>query len=240
MDNPEYIKFAMQYVEVLTKWYCNSPALHSWILWNEPTRVIKPGYYSLLEFEKYLNQKYAGNEEKIETLKSEFGIGLTDKTTAGDVAAAKSCESSIEWINFSVYNMEIQLKRIRDLVKKINDNVHDPRNKNSVLDAVVGSYLMCADLGLEVLLVDETKILEGALDPKDPLIIPNVFAGDDKLWTAIEQYVGNGGYVIADGLTALKTPEGKMNRHIKPLIDKVFGALEDMEGCGDEYEMYIA
>ena len=40
LDDPTFRKKAMSYVEKLTMHYCEHPALHSWILWNEPSRTI--------------------------------------------------------------------------------------------------------------------------------------------------------------------------------------------------------
>ena len=37
------------------------------------------------------------------------------------------------------------------------DDIEDPRNKNMVLDALAGCYLLCSDLGLHVQFVDEKR-----------------------------------------------------------------------------------
>jgi beta-galactosidase len=430
LDNPEYLKYATQYIETVTKRYYTSAALHSWILWNEPTRIIEPGPYSIVAFDKYIHEKYKDNQNKIIELKRSLNFENEEGALAGDVYAAKGFSSTIEWTWFTVYNMEQQLRQIMDTVKQLDakhpvhvnphmtgynhmkagqspwmegrvvdfmgssahpvwhstrflpervhqsvayfadlmksctkaankyfwvtemqggptivsgsypsspsksdikhwmweaisagtkgivfwcfnsrdegseagewallnqagkpskrlkvvteiceilerykgdfegaqprkedayilysetamsiawsqadgdwssirgDSIDEPRNKNHVLDAVVGSYLMCADLGLEVQFVDETRILEENLDTTIPLIIPNVFAGDNTVWKAVETFVKEGGYVITDGLTAMKTPEGDINRGIKPFIDQLFGTLEDIEGYKDEF-----
>lgn len=427
MDNPRYWDFADKYIQAVVSRYCQSPALHSWILWNEPTRTIRPGPYSTPAYARYLMAHCPS--ESVQLPMEAAG----EKALAGDIYAAKNRASDIQWIRFCVDDMRRQLLHIRDAVKEIDpqhpvhvnphmtgynhmpdgqspwmegrivdfmgssihpvwhstrflpervdqsvayfcdlmrsctrdkdryfwaselqggptifsgnfpscpspsdirhwmweivgagskgivfwcfntrdegleagewgmlnqngkpsvrlqaatavcreleayrqeleqahspkpdvyilysessmlvawtqadapwspirsDAVEEPRNKNFVLDALVGCYCMCSDLGLEVAFVDEEMLCSGSLDPEVPLVIPNVFAADGALWKAVEEYMRRGGLVIADGIPGFKTPQGRIARKEKPLVDRLLGTLEDVEGYPGEFPLF--
>ena len=429
LDNPEYHRYSSRYIETVIRRYFSSPALHSWILWNEPTRQIMMTSSSVREFQIYLKQKYGDKSEKIERILEELEL-QQDETSAGDVCAGKSLCFSHEWALFSVWNMKKQLETIRDTIKTIDmvhpvhvnphmtgynhmmegqspwmegevadfmgcsvhpvwhstrfppdrihqsvaffcdliksctkapnqyywvtemqggptiisgqypsspsksdikrwmweavgagtkgivfwcfntrdegleagewgllnqlnrpskrlqqvseiseilqehkelfssavpqrpdvyvlysetamnvawalgdagwspvrgDDIEDPRNKNMVLDALAGCYLLCSDLGLHVQFVDEKKIQEEELKIEIPLIIPNVFASSNAVWQSVSRYLEKGGFVITDGMTGFKDPDGNINRNMKPKLDAMFGALEEIEGYPDEF-----
>ncbi len=428
LDNPEYHRYSSRYIETVTRRYFTSPALHSWILWNEPTRQIQIAPSSIREFQIYLGEKYGDGSQKAAGILEE--LEQQDETSAGDVCAGKSLRFSHEWALFSVWNMKKQLQAIRDTIKAIDplhpvhvnphmtgynhmmegqspwmegevtdfmgcsvhpvwhstrfprdrihqsvaffcdliksctkapnqyywvtemqggptiisgqypsspsksdikrwmweavgagskgiifwcfntrdegleagewgllnqldqpskrlrqvseisgilqehkelfssaipqrpdvyvlysetsmnvawalgdagwspvrgDDIEDPRNKNMVLDALAGCYLLCSDLGLHVQFIDQKKIQEEELETQIPLLIPNVFASSNGVWEAAARYLEKGGFVITDGMTGLKDPDGSINRKMKPKLDAMFGAVEEIEGYPDEF-----
>lgn len=429
LDNPTYHRYSSRYIKAVTRRYFQSPALHSWILWNEPTRKIKTEPFALLEFQNYLWKKYGEDPEKVSEMLEELSQQQED-TSAGDVCAGRSLRFSHEWASFSVWNMKKQLQTIKKTIKTIDsihpvhvnphmtgynhmmegqspwmegeivdfmgcsvhpvwhstrfprdrihqsvaffcdliksctkapnqyywvtemqggptiisgrypscprqkdikrwmweaigagskgivfwcfntrdegleagewgllnqmgqpskrlqqvaeisktlqthkemfssaipqrpdvylfysetamkvawalgdagwspvqgDDIEDPRNKNMVLDALAGCYLLCSDLGLNVQFVDEKKIQEHELETQIPLIIPNVFASSHGVWKAVARYLKKGGFVITDGMTGFKNADGSVNRKMKPQLDAIFGAVEEIEGYPNEF-----
>lgn len=58
IDNEEFWEVAMAYVKKVVDRYFKSPSLHSWILWNEPSRVITLNEHNKIKYQNFLREKY--------------------------------------------------------------------------------------------------------------------------------------------------------------------------------------
>lgn len=66
LDDPSFWNGpAHDYVCKVVKRYAGHPALHSWILWNEPGRVPPDTPFARQAFGRYLEEKYSGNLEEM-------------------------------------------------------------------------------------------------------------------------------------------------------------------------------
>lgn len=108
-----------------------------------------------------------------------------------------------------------------------NDPLY-PRNQHIGMDALIGAYLMCADLGLDAKFVHESEI--GTLKKGDILLMPNTYALEADAVEALEAFVKDGGTAIADGMCAMKDRYGVITPAQLQKIGAVFGAqVEDIK-----------
>jgi len=100
-DNPLVIERSGEYTRRVVERYKDAPALHSWILQNEPGngRFDKPNEYSLKSFREYLKKAYGGdlsllNKYHDETYRSFDEIGAINPDGSGVLR----CISERNWI----------------------------------------------------------------------------------------------------------------------------------------------
>ena len=112
---------ASQYTKKIVGRYCKSPALHSWILWNEAIRYIGSNDHSTAAYRQYLKKIYSN---KIELLNEKYykqylnfdEIELDDRLSTG------SYPERIDRINFTVANLMEKLNDIANDIKSIDDH----------------------------------------------------------------------------------------------------------------------
>ena len=98
------------------------------------------------------------------------------------------------------------------------------RNSLMVHDACCGAYLLLQDIGLDAGFIPENKI-GGALDAGSFIIAPNTYGLKENVVEALYDYAEAGGTLIADGLFAMKTPQGyKSSKRVQALLGKLFSS----------------
>ena len=127
LENASFWESAMKYTNKLVERYHKSPALHSWILWNEPSRVLNPDRIDKALFTEFLTEAY---DNDINNLNSVYYKKYNDfsEVTKSDKQAATALEfagytEKLDFIRFSVYDLNIRLLRIAEEIRKI-DAVH--------------------------------------------------------------------------------------------------------------------
>lgn len=115
----------------------------------------------------------------------------------------------------------------------------NPRNKNMGLDAIAGAWLMCSDLSWPILLRNETRLVQEDIPPSVRLVVlPNTFVLGEAALDRLEEFVRRGGFVIADGLCAMKDAEGRICSRSLASVASRFGAeAEDIEAGGPMPEL---
>ena len=117
------------------------------------------------------------------------------------------------------------------LLGSVEGNGNDPlypRNLHIGMDALVGAYLMCQDLDLNVAFVHENDVKK--LRKGDALLLPNTYALENDTVDAICAFVKDGGTVIADGMCAMKDRYGVMTQKNLDKFAQIFGAqVEDIK-----------
>lgn len=112
---------------------------------------------------------------------------------------------------------------------KSTKNPSNPRNPNMYADALTGAYLLFSDLSYEVDMVNEALIDDERLSRSDLLVLPNTVVLEERVIDAIEAFVGQGGTVIADGLTGFKDAYGRLERKLHERTTQLFGCrVEDI------------
>lgn len=117
------------------------------------------------------------------------------------------------------------------LLGSVEGNGNDPfypRNVHIGLDALVGAYLMCQDLDLNVAFVQEQDIEK--LQKGDTLLLPNTYALESDAAKKLCAFVKDGGTLIADGMCAMKDRYGVLTQGTLDQVAEVFGAqVEDIK-----------
>lgn len=127
LDDPSFRKKAMSYVEKLAMHYCEHPALHSWILWNEPSRTISQSKFDRKDFAKFLREYYHDNIAELNrvyfntyTSFEEFEEGTNQSAESLEF---KGYAEKLDFMRYTVYNMNCRLSEIAEAVRKV-DCVH--------------------------------------------------------------------------------------------------------------------
>jgi beta-galactosidase GanA len=128
LDDPLYQQASKLYIQRVVNRYKEYKNLDSWILWNEPSRVIYKTPHAIRAFSQYLQKIYgsieAYNKASFRQYKS-FDDLETGMFRANDSYEQpfKSFAEQLDWLRFTVDNLERQLCIIRDEIKKY-DNQH--------------------------------------------------------------------------------------------------------------------
>lgn len=134
LDDPVFWDKAMEYVRRTVRRYRNSPALHSWILWNEPSRYIRKTEHSIRALRRYLRSYYQEDIEAVNRLyynrfQSFDEIGETRNAQAEPLSFRSYAEMS-DWLRFCRHNLCEKLADIGREVRRWDDhpihvNPHD-------------------------------------------------------------------------------------------------------------------
>ncbi|HTS68755.1 MAG TPA: beta-galactosidase [Terriglobia bacterium] len=95
---------------------------------------------------------------------------------------------------------------------------------NEVEESLVGCYMALHRAHIPVRLVDLDQLKKGLPEGLQVLYIPYSYAMDDQSVAALRDFVGKGGTVWADGLTAWKNDTGEIRPTIPGGLSEVFGA----------------
>ena len=134
LDDPVFWNKAMEYVRLTVQRYRNSPALHSWILWNEPTRHIRKTEHSVRALRKYLRTYYGNDIEAVNKLYynrfSDFDEIEKNYQTQVENLSFRGYAESTDWMRFCCHNLCEKLSDIRDEIRKwdwhpVHVNPHD-------------------------------------------------------------------------------------------------------------------
>ncbi|NIK78071.1 beta-galactosidase [Paenibacillus castaneae] len=128
LDDPAYQKRMKIYIERIVTKYKDYKNLDSWILWNEASRSISMGQHAMRAYADYVRKKY----KKIETYnlmtyqQYRSFDELAEETQSSGVVndlPFKSYAEQLEWMRFSVHNLNQNLIFIRDEIRKY-DSIH--------------------------------------------------------------------------------------------------------------------
>jgi len=133
-DNPMVIAKSGEYTHKVVERYKDSPALHSWILQNEPGngRFDKPNEYSIKSFRAYLRDAYSNdlnllNKYHNEAYRSFDDVGAIYADGSGELPCLADRNwiyaGKMDWYRFCCFRLDKQLKAVQDVIKEF-DSVH--------------------------------------------------------------------------------------------------------------------
>ena len=128
-DNPYIVKKSEEYTRRVVQRYKDSPALHSWILANEPgnSQFAKPNKYSLNSFREYLRDVYCDDLELLnkyhdESYSSFDDVGNISADGSGELACISEkywiYSGKMDWYRFCSNRLDRQLKAVQDIIKE--------------------------------------------------------------------------------------------------------------------------
>ena len=126
LDDPVFWSRALDYVTRAARRYTSHPALHSWILWNEPSRRVPRCPSSMRAYRAYLEKAYGGDIEALNRLHyrqydsfSRIGEGEEAATQA---MSFTGYAEALDWMRFNVANLTEKLSDIAAAVRKEDDH----------------------------------------------------------------------------------------------------------------------
>jgi beta-galactosidase len=131
---------------------------------------------------------------------------------------------------------------ILDLVEGSGEDPRNPRNRQRGMDAVLGAYLIAADLSLEVGFYELGRLskLSPASLPRI-LLAPSLTVIDEDNITYLEKAVATGCLLIGDGFFAWKDAYGRLAQSSYALADHLWGAVcSTYEALEEGYSFEIA
>lgn len=127
LDDPAYWERSMKYIEKIVKRYAKSQALHSWILWNEPSRVIRPEKVDRADFADFLRQKYRNDIQELNRSYycryKTFEEVFEERRRTAEALAFSGYAERVDWQQYCVYNLNQKLCRLAEQVRSV-DGLH--------------------------------------------------------------------------------------------------------------------
>lgn len=118
--------------------------------------------------------------------------------------------------------------------QQINHLMQGERMTDNYLDSLTGANLMMTDLHINSDFICEKEILKGSLSKYKVLILPCTYIISEACAEAIEEFVKNGGHVIADYILGEKRPGGVCYTELPG------AGLKDVFGIEREDVLYMA
>lgn len=133
LDDPLYMQRARDYIQHAARRYTTHPALHSWILTNEPTLFLPRDEAVLRRYRRFIEQKYGGdiealNRRAFQQLDSFDELGLPGQ---GSESGFSDYTGKLDWLDFTVYRLLEILAEIKETLRAAGDThpVHvNPHN----------------------------------------------------------------------------------------------------------------
>ncbi len=131
LDDPLYMKRARDYVRRVAERYRDHLALHSWILTNEPSLILPRDEAVLRRFQRYVEQKYAGDIEALNRRSFQQLVSFAEVAFPPNEGEFNDYTARLDWLDFQVERLMEILAEIKELIRASGDNhpVHvNPHN----------------------------------------------------------------------------------------------------------------
>jgi hypothetical protein len=127
LEDPEFLKLSEVYIRQVVAHWSGHPALHSWILWNEASRIPPKTPAVLENFRRFLERKFNGdvdalNRTVFQNYPSFDEIGKEQGQGANELEFSGFAEK-VYGLEFAVDELCAHLRRIADIVRT-QDPVH--------------------------------------------------------------------------------------------------------------------
>lgn len=127
LEDPEILAAAERYLDAVVSHWAPHPALHSWILWNEASRIPPDSPAVRLRFRAFLKRRFDGNIDALNALQfctypNFEAIGAGDAAGATELQFAGFAQKVLQQ-EFAVDELMGHLTRIRDRVRR-HDTAH--------------------------------------------------------------------------------------------------------------------
>jgi beta-galactosidase len=158
LDDPLYWQRAVDYIRRVCGRYTNHPAMHSWILSNEPQLFLAQDQAILERFRKFLEQRYGGdiaslNRHYYRQVESFDQVGFAGTGTEGGFSGYTE---RLDWLDFVGQRLLEILSGIKAVIRACNDKhpihvnphalLHDmyPRGQSIWAEGRLVDFLGCS------------------------------------------------------------------------------------------------
>jgi hypothetical protein len=131
LDDPVYMEKAKDYIRRAAARYASHPAMHSWILTNEPTLFLPKDKAVLRRFQRFIEQKYAGDIEALNRRSFQQLDSFSEVTLDDTEGGFSGYTGRLNWLDFVVYRLMEILAEIQSTLRATGDRhpVHvNPHN----------------------------------------------------------------------------------------------------------------
>lgn len=144
MDDPLYQAKALEFVEAAAARIAPHPAVHSWVVWNEPASPPCYCHHTVAAFRAWLREKYGGLAALNRAWSTEFPVDYGDWSEVGAPHGVGFLDGGygpyLDYRNFLRNRFEALLGRIVAAVKK-HDRLGRPTTVNMVTQDVFGEFV---------------------------------------------------------------------------------------------------
>ncbi len=127
LEDPAIIEEGDRYIDTIVQRWGSHPALHSWILWNEASRILPRNSETMARFRQWLCDRFQGEIQAMNALQfrrySDFDqVGRTREEGGMELEFATYAEGVL-WQEFTVVELCRHLARIGKRIR-MQDSVH--------------------------------------------------------------------------------------------------------------------
>lgn len=121
LDDPAYWERARDYILRVVARYGSHPAMHSWILNNEPQLFLSQDEVVLRRFQKFVEQRYGGDIENLNRRSFQQLDSFAEVSFAGTEGGFSAYTGRLNWLNFMVYRLQEILSDIKEIIRASGD-----------------------------------------------------------------------------------------------------------------------
>ena len=127
LDDTVFFERSLDHVRTVVNRFKQHPALDSWILWNEPSRALRPDQPTTWRaFQRYLKRLYHGDiaaYNQAHFQPSGSFEEIRPHTSAAYETGFASHRDKVEWLSFTVENLQEKIEAIAGQIREL-DPVH--------------------------------------------------------------------------------------------------------------------
>lgn len=122
LDEPEFFAQSLGHLRAVVEHYRGHPALDSWILWNEPSRRLRPSHPATMQaFREFLERRYGGDLAAYSATHYQPAESFAAiKVPPLDEGGFTSHRAKVEWLTFTMDNLRQKLAAMAAEVRRLD------------------------------------------------------------------------------------------------------------------------
>jgi len=121
LDDEDFWEHAANYIKQVATRYGRHPAMHSWILNNEPQLFLERDEAVLKRYQHFIDQKYHGDIEQLNRRSFQQLDSFDEVTFSAAEGGFSAYTGRLNWLNFMVFRLMEVLTRIKEIIIATGD-----------------------------------------------------------------------------------------------------------------------
>ena len=121
LDDKAFWDHAANYIRQVADRYGKHPAMHSWILNNEPQLFLERDDAVLKRYQRFIDQKYDGDIEQLNRRSFQQLDSFDEVTFSAGEGGFSAYTGRLNWLNFMVFRLMEVLTRIKEIIIAAGD-----------------------------------------------------------------------------------------------------------------------